>query len=317
MNIADKLDSVACKQDHQARRVLNVSPDVAANISADELEKGVTLERLEALNIPVFRYSTQVTIHGHLPDFNNSARPGGYKALFLNANGSAGVRYAAIDAEKKSLIQRACSVAGGKWHANLNSQGLEVFRTFIVETENVREAVRNEAREALLSIPKDLFFGNAFSCSLAYGAGYGVGVYVGAIYDADLWKLAEFFTGLTTVAEIEEREQKKESERDAYFAQLRASNEAAAAVRAAELKGKLEALRPQLTVLTDAPDQGAVFVETSSGFLTVRMEKAKGRLFYTILERNFEHDYGTRKLAKDGFPWAKALAAGRVYGMAA
>ena len=111
MKLTDKLESVECRRDDKARRVSNVAPDTIANIDEETLEKGVTLESLENLNVPVLRYSTQVTVHGKLPSFNPSARPGGYKAIFQNQNGSIGVRYSAIDACKKALLVRASKVA--------------------------------------------------------------------------------------------------------------------------------------------------------------------------------------------------------------
>jgi hypothetical protein len=83
------------------------------------------------------------------------------------------------------------------------------------------------------------------------------------------------------------------------------------------MKAKMDALRPQLAALSSAPLDGEVYVDGGSMFLRVEMETLRGRLYYTILERNFETAYDSRKLAKNGFPWPKALAAGRVFKVAA
>ena len=316
MEITEKFDAIDCRQDDKARRVLNVAPDMAANITAEELEAGVTLERLATLNVPTFRYSTQVTIHGRLPDFNPSARPGGYRSLFLNQNGSAGVRYAAIDAGKKDLIARACQATKGRWVAHQTSQGLEISQTFIVSDESKRAEAKAQTIAALRSIPVGIFFGTAYGCVLAYGAGYAVVAVIGAIPEPEVMNLIRFFTGFETMEQVTAMEQQRQKEREAYYADLHAKNEVFEKEQAAERTAKMDALRPQLVPVTDAPSEGEVYVETGGMFLRVKMERARGRLYYTILERSFRESYDSRKLAKTGFPWMKALAAGRVFKVA-
>ncbi len=93
---------VIIPSDSKARRVLNVSSQ-NANITAEEIEKGVTIEKLASINVPVFAYQTQITIHGTLPDLQNNYVQN-YKSIIKNQNGSIGVKYNAIDAEKKKLM---------------------------------------------------------------------------------------------------------------------------------------------------------------------------------------------------------------------
>lgn len=62
MTTTEVLERAECAKDSKARRVSNVAPDTAANITADALENGIALEALESLNVPVFRYSTQTCI---------------------------------------------------------------------------------------------------------------------------------------------------------------------------------------------------------------------------------------------------------------
>jgi hypothetical protein len=83
--------------------------------------------------------------------------------------------------------------------------------------------------------------------------------------------------------------------------------------RSGDIAHRLGVRSESIAPLHVAPDQRTVFVQSSSAFLTVLIEKERGRLFYTILERNFEKACYDRKLAKDDFPWPKALAAGHVY----
>lgn len=221
MNLADKLESIDCRRDEKARRVLNSAPDTVANITAEELERGVTLEALEALNVPVYRYGGQVTIHGVLPDFNPSARPGGYKAVFRNGNGSIGVKYSAIDTAKKELIAKVARVSQSGWQANSNASGFELSRAFYVRDETKREEVKQQAIAALRSIPVNLFFGGAYAGCLAYGAGYYVSAYIGAISESDVWPFISQMLGVKDEADFVTQERAK-AERDAA---QRAANE--------------------------------------------------------------------------------------------
>ena len=99
------LEKQQIRQDTKARRRTNVSNTVA-NTTAEAIQAGITIEQLEALNVPVFRYQTQITIHGKLPDVTNGSLP--YKWLVKNQNGSIGVKYAAIDSQKKKVLNQAC-----------------------------------------------------------------------------------------------------------------------------------------------------------------------------------------------------------------
>ena len=85
MDISEVLDKANIVSDSKARRVLNTAPDKIADITLSEIESGVTIERLEALTVPVYQYGTQITIHGTFKDMPTD-RVLGYKALFLNQN---------------------------------------------------------------------------------------------------------------------------------------------------------------------------------------------------------------------------------------
>jgi hypothetical protein len=72
----------------------------------EQIESGVTLEFLNQLSnkgIPVLKYKTQITIHGLFPELTNNYFLG-YKNIFQNKNKSIGVKYNAIDENKRGLI---------------------------------------------------------------------------------------------------------------------------------------------------------------------------------------------------------------------
>lgn len=311
--LLEKLESLDCRKDEKARRVLNVAPDTIADISADELEKGVSLERLESLNVPVLRYTGQVTIHGKLPSFNPGARPGGYKAIFQNGNGSIGVRYAAIDAGKKEILARCARVVekseNGQWFTSRNSSGFEVIRYWIVKDETQREDQKLATIAALKSFPVSRFFGSIGAFSLAYGVGYGVVASIGAIPESEVWPFCAEIFGIENLATLEAREREKQMIEDEKQAEWRAEYDR----KNAEDRAKREALIATLKSISSPPENGIIFVHTNFAFLKVELTKEKGRDFYQVLERDGMTSYDGRKLCKAGFPYPKALAANRIF----
>ena len=305
--LGEKLESIDCRRDDKARRVSNCAPETVAEITANELENGVTLERLDGLNVPVLRYSTQLTIHGKLPEFNPGARPGGYKAIFQNGNGSIGVRFSAIDAEKKALIRRFSRVGVTGWHTFANCSGFYVQKSFRVTDETPRDTQRAATLAALHSFPVSLFYGNAGAYALPYGEGYAVEINLGAIPAENVAPFALAVFGLT-LAEVEAKEAEQAAKNAEESAALRAKWKAEVEAREAANLAKVAGLAPLSTV----PESGRIFILNRGELLGVKMEKAKGRAFYTVETRDGLPAYGSRKVCTV-FPWPKSLAAGRVY----
>lgn len=180
MKTKEIYETIGCGEfDNLRRRVTNTSSDTV-NITAEELEHGVSLETLETVNTPVYRYQTQITIHGIVPDFNPRSRPGGYKSLIANKNGTLGVRYSAIDAEKKRLITKV----------------LRESKDFFVQqfsTEFVILKTFSEKEDALAAINKlrtlqPLFYGEITAGCMMYG-GYFVGIELFAVRQENIWPL--------------------------------------------------------------------------------------------------------------------------------
>lgn len=180
MKTKEIYETIGCGEfDNLRRRVTNTSSDTV-NITAEELEHGVSLEKLETVNTPVYRYQTQITIHGIVPDFNPHSRPGGYKSLIANKNGTLGVRYSAIDAEKKRLI--ATVLRESKvFFVNQTSTEFTILKTF------------SEKADALAAINKlrtlqPLFYGEITAGCMMYG-GYFVGIELFAVRQENVWPL--------------------------------------------------------------------------------------------------------------------------------
>ena len=94
---------------HDTKKKTNRSDKTISVQTLQLIENGITSEQLDGFNLPVFKYGTQITIHGIFPDLEESLRIGGYKRVFQNQNKSLGVKYQAIDYDKKRRIYRAFS----------------------------------------------------------------------------------------------------------------------------------------------------------------------------------------------------------------
>lgn len=149
----EKILSMVCGDtDEKARRRINTAVNTVANITADEIEAGITLERLNEINVPVYRYHGQITIHGKLPDIRNDYCFG-YKSLFKNANGSIGVKYIAIDAWKKDVLSKIQRIGKSILHYSKDSKGVELCKVF-------KPDEKEKCVEFYNAIPSQLFIGN-------------------------------------------------------------------------------------------------------------------------------------------------------------
>lgn len=255
MQIKEVFERTGAKRDSKARRIVNISKRTA-RITAEEIENGVTLERLDSIGVPVLRYDTQITIHGRLPAFDANARQGGYKSVVQNSNGSVGVRYGAIDVEKKETIvsaSRHADKAHRQWSASLNSTGLNLIANF---------SDKEQAIAAYRAFPRDLFYGNV-SVGMVPMFGYVVLVHVGAIAEGDLWKLIHELYGIASQVDldalIQAKEDEYEQQRQAY-----AKAQAAREQRVAEEKRRIAA-EINLPRLTQLPQGKCRFVRIADG----------------------------------------------------
>jgi hypothetical protein len=176
------------QSDDKARRVLNTS-DKLANITAEQIEAGVSIETLEALNVPVYRYGTQITIHGILPNIDR-AYVLGYKAVFKNENGTCGVRYIAVDGEKKAILRRLDGLTKCRLGFQSDSTGVNLVKWFTSGPVSDQIAA---ARELQAAIPQKLFYGGSYIGRGVFG---GIVLVVGfnAIPAANLWAFVDWLT---------------------------------------------------------------------------------------------------------------------------
>lgn len=298
MKLSEVFERIGCgERDELARRVSNVSRK-PASITAEEIERGVTLERLETIGVPVFRYQTQITIHGSIPDFDPESRPLGYKAIFRNGNGSLGVKYVAIDADKKAVICRASRFRNGGFSASINSTGLFACKSFVEKADCIA---------ALQSFPRN-FYGSVCAGALPFG-GYAVFADIGAIDAAQLWPFIAALWQIDSLATLEHMEQEREAEYAArraaqeveiarHAAERAASFQASAATIAEQLKA--QGFKPLARVPAGEFVAVAVRDGLSSGVRPLRFTVTKGsfgRRFYIVGENSKRKVFDSGKAA--------------------
>lgn len=151
----------------------------------DKIESGITLEDLEQFkDIPVLKYKTQITIHGLFPELKNNY-VFGYKNLFQNKNKSIGIKYNAIDEEKRKRIAKRLNTLN--FHYNRNSQVTNFSIMEMVRKDNFEE-IRTKLLELKNKIDNTLYFGHI---SLYSGQIFGVtylcfDLYINAIYERNI-----------------------------------------------------------------------------------------------------------------------------------
>jgi len=241
MNITETLESAHVVCDSKARRVLNTAPDKYADITLQEIEQGITIERLESVNVPVYQYSTQITIHGLFKDIPPDLRVCGFKSVFLNGNKSLGVKYVAIDGAKKKLLRHMSQISDSYWNVSIDSQGCEVYQIFH-STDSAND--RSRAIECYKNTPDNLYIGGKRACALLYG-GYAVIIGIGAVYEKNLWPLIKVLFGISSQQEADDMEAAKNKQRELDYAKWEAEakvrREAADKLKAESL-AKLEPL---------------------------------------------------------------------------
>ena len=163
------------------RKTLNRANDIVIDAKiVEQIEnEGLTSEILDEMKVPIFKYQTQVTLHGVFNNLNTNYI-GGYKNLFLNGNKTLGVKYNAIDFGKKKQIAQI--VGRYKWYFNRNSVGDCFIQSF-----NSKE--KDEALALYKSIDVSKYYASKYIYALnCWGLmTYYVEVVLRAIYENEVF----------------------------------------------------------------------------------------------------------------------------------
>lgn len=164
----------------------------------ENINKGVTLEQLNELiakGYDIYKYSTQITIHGICKQLTSNT-VSFYQSLILNKNKSLGVKWIAVDAEKKNEICNKLQHFG--WSEVHSSTSFHP--SLVVVSDNIVDAKAkcNEFKEIANRINKDLFFGsyNIYIGEI-WGRYYSVfDLFVNGILQTNVTPLLERITGM-------------------------------------------------------------------------------------------------------------------------
>lgn len=170
------------KSKSDSKHILNTCNRQVPQQILDQIEAGCSIETLEVLlgrNFNIYKYGTQITIHGLFPDVSTRRIGGSYVNLVQNKNRSIGVRYNAIDHEKKTRLFQLLKETDD-WRVEENSTSYHIYKMEDLPgisswnpTEEQRAEYNKKLSEILYRfreqadrIDKSLFVGNV-SCYLA------------------------------------------------------------------------------------------------------------------------------------------------------
>lgn len=202
---SESVFSNTCKIDKKKK--VNRSKKYVSKKILDTIENGVTLEDLEKITkkLPIFKYKTQITIHGKFPKLNNQ-KVFGYKSIFQNKNGSIGVKYNAIDEQKRSIIASGLKFIDIKYKRS--SKRNFFYKVQLIEDEN-KEKVLEEFKIIYERIQQKMFYGKKeIYFGKVYGRTYIVLEFdINAIYFDNIQPFLNLF-GLTEekIKDYEEKE---------------------------------------------------------------------------------------------------------------
>lgn len=155
---------------YDSKNITNKSNIIVDNSILEKIEKGITSETLETIinqGIKVFKYRTQITIHGLFDELTNN-RIYGYANIFQNKNKSIGIKYNAIDEEKRIRIKNSLKYAGFKYTRNSTECYFSIVKQ--IDQTNYTE-ILNNLLEIKSKIDTSLFTGHV---NIYKASGFGI-----------------------------------------------------------------------------------------------------------------------------------------------
>ena len=157
----ETIEKILEAKSHDAKCILNRAGNVSlsSKVLEDIESDGVTSEYLETLGVPVFKYQTQITIHGIFPELQGHGIINGYKHIFQNKNMSLGVKYDAIDAAKKDRIYRLIEELSdfSRFH---NCSEYSLSKYYYIKTVEEARQKAAEIKAEYAHIDSSLYFGS-------------------------------------------------------------------------------------------------------------------------------------------------------------
>ena len=201
------------KFEYSTRKTLNRSETEIDQEVLDQIEAGCPIEVINGLDLPIFYYLGQITIHGQFPKLSID-RIGYYKNIFQNQNKSIGIKYGAIDYLKKNTIESAINLskqsdikADFKWviHRRINDFIIYTYE-LIDNKEQAVETAKKYKNFIDTKLSKDLIIGD-YSCgfSKVYGQLYcTLRINLNAIFEQNILPFLKVLTNIDSFEKFEE-----------------------------------------------------------------------------------------------------------------
>lgn len=245
------IEMIYRQEGYDTKKKLNRSAKKIPLTMLEEIEQGITSEQLDTFNVPIFKYGTQITVHGVFPDLEKAILVGGYKRIFQNKNKSVGVKYEAIDYDKKKRVYRAFRHEH-QFRSEHNSREYSAYKAIRVKDRDEAMQKIEEYKPLFEKInlrfgSKQLYYAQVpyFGSVLHYMV-FSVNIY--AIYEKDI---PEFFlatfgkTEAEIDTEIKAKEDKDTAESEARYEEREREN----AIRKEKEKALLDAEIQRLSTI--------------------------------------------------------------------
>ena len=162
-NMKEKIEKVFyADSEYASKHKLNTCNKVVSQELLDKIEDGCSLETLEevAKGSDIFKYRTQITIHGLFPELSTRCI-GRYVNIVQNKNKSVGIKYNAIDHEKKKrLYKLICDCTEYRITENSTTFHISQWIELDTSSEEAFKAPIKKAVEEIKKIDRSLFFGS-------------------------------------------------------------------------------------------------------------------------------------------------------------
>ena len=148
--------------EYASKHKLNTCNKVVSQELLDKIEDGCSLETLEevAKGFDIFKYRTQITIHGLFPELSTRCI-GRYVNIVQNKNKSVGIRYSAIDYDKKErLYELICDCTEYRITENSTTFHISQWIELDTSSEEAFKAPIMKAVDEIKKIDRKLFYGS-------------------------------------------------------------------------------------------------------------------------------------------------------------
>ena len=219
---------------YDSKHIKNLSKKKVPQQLLEAVENGCSYETLLQLakGYPVCKYQTQITVHGIFNDLG-TRRVGVYVNLCKNKNQSLGIRWSAIDYNKKDELFNTIRTVDRAWHVVKNSQQFYLVQMVRVKDQDEYNRTLADFKRKAASIDTSLFTGSvsAYGMLDVFGRVYVVlKVIVNCFPIQNMQKITENITGkdaafissalATEKEERMKREKEYEDEMQAYERQV-------------------------------------------------------------------------------------------------